>query len=218
MRKVPFITVEGVDGAGKSSHINDILEHLKSFNLSPVSTREPGGTDLGVKIREDILNTKMTLEAEVLLAFADRAEHIYQIIEPALRFGMPVVCDRFTDSTYAYQGSAGFPFEKIDELKKMFQKGLEPDLTLIFDLPVDVSMDRLKSTGKDLDKFESKSKEYFEGVREVYLKLAQENPHRIRIINSNQPIEKVKEDVKFAVLDFMMDFNQKHIKRNKHKI
>lgn len=206
-KKAPFITIEGVDGAGKSSHIEPIVKRLQEHGFDVVSTREPGGTDVGEKLRDIILNDKMDLRCEILLAFASRADHLFKVIEPALNSGRAVLCDRFTDSTYAYQGfGSGGNLDDIKVLENMTHPNLKPDLTLVFDLSVDESFRRLNKTGKTPDKFESRPKKYFEQVRRGYLTRMQENGN-IVLVNSEQPIEKVKNDALDIIDRFVRDWN-----------
>lgn len=206
-RPVPWISIEGVDGAGKSSHIPTIVKCLEDAGFRVASTREPGGTDLGERLREEILNTKMALATEVLLAFASRAEHLDKVILPALESGTAVVCDRFTDSTYAYQGAGqGFPIQDIDTLAAMIQKGQKPNLTLIFDVPPEVSAQRLAGTGKDPDKFESQDQDYFAAVRQRYLDIAASEPDRVKIIDSTKPLIEVSAQVRQVVNDFIKEW------------
>lgn len=204
MNKAPWITVEGVDGAGKSSHIQPIIEFLQQAGFHVVSTREPGGTPLCEDLREKILFQDMSLDTEVLMAFTSRAEHLNAIINPALDSGSAVVCDRFTDSTYAYQGCGkGYPLEKIEMLEKIVQKDAQPDLTLIFDLPPEESMRRLSKTGKNPDKFESQPMEFFAAVRQGYLDRAQMDPSRVKVIDSMPSLENVKKAVAEQLREFL---------------
>lgn len=203
-RPCPWITIEGVDGAGKSSHVPNIIRQLEKVGFKVVSTREPGGTPLGERLREEILNTPMSLETEVLLAFASRAEHLDKVIRPALDSNTAVVCDRFTDSTYAYQGAgAGYPQEQITRLAEQVQKGMKPDLTLIFDVPPEVSRQRLAGTCKDPDKFESQGQEYFASVRNAYLDIARKEPQRVRVIDSTRPLAEVAAQVEVVLSEFL---------------
>lgn len=207
-RQVPWITVEGVDGAGKSSHIQPIIDMLQQAGFEVCSTREPGGTQLGERLREEILLTDMALQTEVLLAFASRAEHLDKVILPALNSGVAVVCDRFTDSTYAYQGRGkGYPVQAIQALEKLVQEGQQPDLTLIFDLPPAESLRRLSGTGKNPDKFESQSEEFFAQVREGYLERARNDPTRVKIIDSLPALVDVKAAVAEVVGDFLAQWS-----------
>lgn len=190
-----FITLEGMDGAGKSTHIPEIINALQARGLEVVSTREPGGTVLGEHVRELVLHEPMHAETETLLMFAARREHIEQVIRPALARGAYVVSDRFTDATYAYQhGAKGIGFDKIALLEHWVQDTLQPDLTLLFDVPVEVSMQRLASA-REPDKFERESEAFFEKIRATYLLRAAQNPQRFQIIDANQPLDIVKKIV-----------------------
>lgn len=205
-RRAPFVVIEGVDGAGKSSHIPTVVNALKEAGFDVVQTNEPGGTKLGFELREKILLDPMTSETEVLLAFASRAENIHQIINPALQQGKAVVCDRFTDSTFAYQvAGGGVDHELVSQLEDRIVKGKNalPDLVLLFDLPCHESLRRLKLTSKDPDKFESKGEEYFEQVRAGYLKRVEETPQRYALIDALVSMEAVAEQVKEKVADFI---------------
>ena len=194
-----FITLEGMDGAGKSTHIPDIIKLLENKGVEVVSTREPGGTALGEQLRALLLNEPMHPETETLLMFAARREHIAQIIEPALSRGAWVLSDRFTDATYAYQsGGRGVLANKVIELEVWVQGGLQPDLTLLFDVPVEVSVARLASA-RTPDKFERESAEFFTKIRNAYLDRANKNPNRFSIINSNQALDDVKAEVKSVI-------------------
>jgi len=199
IKRGKFITLEGMDGAGKSTHIPDIIEQLEAQGHYVVSTREPGGTALGEELREILLHKHMHPETETLLMFAARREHIANIVEPALAQGACVVSDRFTDATYAYQsGAKGVPAEKIKQLEAWVQGDLQPDLTLLFDVPVATSLKRL-ADAREPDKFERENAQFFEKLRAAYLSRAKENPARFRIVNANQALDKVKEEVKVIV-------------------
>ncbi|MCX7189157.1 MAG: dTMP kinase, partial [Methylotenera sp.] len=190
-----FITLEGMDGAGKSTHIGNIIEILESRGHEVISTREPGGTPLGEQLREVILHEKMHAETETLLMFAARREHIACVIAPALARGAYVLSDRFTDATYAYQcGAKGVSASKIELLEQWVQADLQPDITLLFDVPVEVSIQRL-STARAPDKFERENAEFFTRIRHAYLQRAIENPVRFRIIDADRPLEIVKKSV-----------------------
>jgi dTMP kinase len=187
-----FITLEGMDGAGKSTHIPNIISALKARGVEVVSTREPGGTRIGEQLRALLLHDAMHAETETLLMFAARREHIANVIEPALKRGAYVLSDRFTDATYAYQcGAKGVSSNKIKQLEKWVQGKLQPDLTLLFDVPVEISMKRL-STAREPDKFEREDAKFFEKLRQAYLTRASENPARFRVIDANQALDKVK--------------------------
>jgi dTMP kinase len=202
-KKGKFITLEGMDGAGKSTHIPDIISQIEASGHYVVSTREPGGTALGELLREIILHKPMHPETETLLMFAARREHIENIITPALSHGACVISDRFTDATYAYQcGAKGVSVEKVKQLETWVQGDLQPDLTLLFDLPVELSMKRLQLARKP-DKFESEDEEFFGKLRAAYLSRAKENPLCFRIINANQSLEKVKEEVNLIIKEII---------------
>lgn len=194
-----FITLEGMDGAGKSTHITDIIKALSARGVEVVSTREPGGTELGERLRELLLHEAMHPETETLLMFAARREHIANVIAPALARGAYVLSDRFTDATYAYQcGAKGVLASKIEQLELWVQESLQPDLTLLFDVPVEVSMQRL-SAARTPDKFERESAEFFTRIRNAYLQRAQKNPARFKVIDSNRPLDEVAQSVAQAI-------------------
>ncbi|EUJ10411.1 thymidylate kinase [Methylophilaceae bacterium 11] len=187
-----FISLEGMDGAGKSTHIPSIISQLQQRGVEVVSTREPGGTALGERLREILLHEPMHPETEAMLMFSARREHIAQVIQPALARGAYVLTDRFSDATYAYQcGAKGVAAEKIMQLEQWVQMGLQPDLTLLFDVPPEVSLQRL-STARAPDKFEREGLAFFEQLRSSYLQRATQFPQRFRVIDANQPLEKVK--------------------------
>lgn len=190
-----FITLEGMDGAGKSTHIPRIIELLSNRGREVVSTREPGGTVLGERLRELLLHDDMHPETETLLMFAARREHITSVIAPALARGAYVLSDRFTDATYAYQcGAKGVPASKIQSLEQWVQEDLQPDMTLLFDVSVEVSMQRLAGA-RSPDKFERETADFFRRIRNAYLERAQQNPARFRIIDANMPLESVAKSV-----------------------
>lgn len=195
-----FITLEGMDGAGKSTHIPTILQLLASGGREVVSTREPGGTPLGEELRELLLHREMHVETESLLMFAARAEHLQQVILPALQRDAIVVSDRFTDASYAYQcGARGLPMHKMQQLEQWVQGELQPDVTLLFDVPVEVSLQRLASA-RTPDKFEAQGAEFFARLRSQYLKRAAEYPQRFRVIDAHRPLEEVKKTVEEVIL------------------
>ena len=197
--KGKFITFEGVDGAGKSTHIDEVISFLESQKITVKRTREPGGTKLGEKLRELLLHDEMDPETETLLMFAARRQHIAEVIKPALDEGVFVVSDRFTDATYAYQyGGKQVAYSKIQTLEAWVHPDLKADLTLLFDLPVEISIDRLKKN-RTPDKFEKESEAFFNRLRNVYLDLARQHPNRYKIINANQSIETVSRDVIEAI-------------------
>lgn len=195
-----FITLEGMDGAGKSTHIPSIIAMLQARGHEVVSTREPGGTALGESLRELLLHESMHAETETLLMFAARREHIASVIAPALARGAYVLSDRFTDATYAYQcGAKGVAASKIQLLEQWVQANLQPDITLLFDVPVEVSIQRL-ATARSPDKFERENAEFFTRIRQAYLQRAIENPARFRVIDANKPLEIVKKSVEDIIL------------------
>jgi len=191
-----FITLEGVDGAGKSTHIPAIEAQLRRRGIEVVVTREPGGTPLAEKLRALLLAEPMAATAETLLMFAARADHLQQVLVPALAAGRWVVCDRFTDATRAYQGGGkGVPGKLIDSLADAVHAGLVPDRTLVFDCPWEVARERLGKAGRVLDRFESEDREFFERVRAAYLELARQEPHRVRILDSTRAIGDIAKSV-----------------------
>jgi len=191
-----FITLEGVDGAGKTTHLEFIKKYLSDLDINFIMTREPGGTLIGEQLREILLNDEMTSETETLLMFAARNEHIEEVIRPNLTEGNVVISDRFTDATYAYQsGGKGVKEKKIDILKEWVQASLQPDLTFLFDLSVEVSIERLNKT-RELDKFEREEKSFHENIRQKYLLLAKASPERFCILNSEESIEEIQNQIK----------------------
>lgn len=202
--KAKFITLEGMDGAGKSTHISSIISLLKQRGVEVVSTREPGGTELGERLRELLLHEAMHPETETLLMFAARREHIAQVIAPALARGAYVLSDRFTDATYAYQcGAKGVNALKIEQMEQWVQDGLQPDMTLLFDVPVEVSMQRL-SAAREPDKFERESADFFTRIRNAYLERARQNPERFKVIDSNRPLDEVAQSVMQAIASLQL--------------
>ena len=194
-----FITLEGVDGAGKTTHVEFIKKYLSDLGVNFVMTREPGGTLLGEQLREILLHDEMTPETETLLMFAARNEHIEKVIRPNLTEGKVVISDRFTDATYAYQsGGKGVKEKKIDILKEWVQASLQPDLTFLFDLSVEVSIERLNKT-RELDKFEREEKGFHENIRQKYLLLAKASPARFCILNSEESIEEIQNQIKLKL-------------------
>ena len=187
-----FLTLEGVDGAGKSTHVQWLVEALSARGVPVVCTREPGGTSLGEKLRELLLHEPMSLECETLLMFASRAQHLHEVIEPALNAGQWVVCDRFTDATYAYQGGGrALGTERIAQLEQWVHPTRQPDCTWLFDVPLAVARERLERT-REQDRFEQEADAFFERTRAVYLARAQQQPGRIQRIDSTQSIEAIR--------------------------
>ena len=191
-----FITLEGMDGAGKSTHIPSIIEMLKARGREVISTREPGGTPLGEHLRELLLHEAMHAETETLLMFAARREHIANVIAPALERGAYVLSDRFTDATFAYQsGAKGVSANKVEILEQWVQEDLQPDITLLFDVPVEVSIARLAGA-RSPDKFERESADFFTRIRNAYLERASKNPQRFRVIDGSKSLDEVAKAVK----------------------
>ena len=191
-----FITFEGADGSGKTTQIEMIKEYLEKQGYQFVLTREPGGSDLGVKIREILLHYDGEVDplCELLLYMADRAQHVNEVILPAIEDGKIVLCDRYTDSSVAYQGYArGLDREKIIQLNKVATNNLEPDLTIVFDVETEVAMKRV---GETKDRLEQEGIEFHRKLRNGYLDLAKKFPERIKVVNSNLSIEEVFEQVK----------------------
>lgn len=194
-----FITFEGIDGAGKSTHLAFVAELLKTSGKRVIVTREPGGTPLGEKLRELLLHEKMHLETEALLMFAARREHLAQVIEPALARGDWVISDRFTDATFAYQGGGRkLAIEKLEALEEWVHPHLQPDLTLLFDVPLAVARARLDAT-RELDRFEQEKAEFFEATRQEYLRRAEQFPNRFRLIDSTQAIAAIQDQLREIV-------------------
>jgi dTMP kinase len=196
-----FITLEGVDGAGKSTHVSWIAERLRAGGREVVVTREPGGTPLAEKLRALVLTEAMDALAETLLMFAARADHVQKVIAPALARGAWVVCDRFTDATLAYQGAGkGVPVERIRQLAEATHPGLLPDQTLVFDCPYEVARSRLSNSGRDLDRFESEERAFFERVRAGYQALARAEPGRVYLVDGSKAPSQVKAKVEEIIL------------------
>jgi dTMP kinase len=194
-----FITFEGVDGAGKSTHLAWFADALRLRGLDVVVTREPGGTPLGEQLREILLSQSMSIGTEALLMFAARLEHIEQVIKPALHAGKWVISDRFSDASFAYQGGGrGLSWEKLSQLEQWVHPDLQPDLTLFFDVPVEVARQRLRAPDNTrpnnvtLDRFEQEQTDFFERVRAGYHKRVQEHPQRYAVIDASQTLDEVK--------------------------
>jgi len=201
-----FITVEGIEGAGKTTCMQVVTDVIEQQGISAIHTREPGGTDLGEDLRNLLLghkHTGMSDDAELLMMFAARAEHIAQKIKPALDAGNWVLCDRFTDATYAYQGyGRGISLEKISGLENWVQGELRPDLTLLMDLPVEMGMERAGKRSAP-DRFESEAWDFFERIRQGYLSIAAEQSSRVKVIDASQDLHNVQEQVRAAVEAFV---------------
>ncbi|OLU13169.1 dTMP kinase [Pseudomonas sp. PA1(2017)] len=205
-----FITLEGPEGAGKSTNREYLAARLREQGIDVLLTREPGGTPLAERVRELLLapsDEPMASDTELLLVFAARAQHLAQVIVPALERGAVVLCDRFTDATYAYQGGGrGLDVERIAQLETFVQGSLRPDLTLVFDLPVEVGLSRAVARGR-LDRFEQEGRGFFEAVRATYLQRAEAAPARYRILDASQSLEAVQRDLD-ALLPQLMELQR----------
>lgn len=199
-----FITLEGIEGSGKSTIINKLADYLRDLDFLPLVTRQPGGSSLGRKLRPILLDSasdNLAKEAELFLFLADRAQHIQELILPALQEGQIVLCDRYSDSTLAYQGSGRqMDIEKLENFCKLASSDLVPDLTFLLDLPVRMGLGRALQRnfqkGKDMNesRFDTESLDFHERVRQAYLRLAQKEPERIKVINAANGIEQVTKD------------------------
>jgi len=201
-----FVTVDGGEGAGKTTQMGFMREYLERRGCRVVVTREPGGTSLGEEIRGLLLGHRdggMTLAAETLLMFSARAEHLERVIRPALAAGCWVLCDRFTDATYAYQGGGrGLPLERIAVLEEWVQGTLRPDLTLLLDLPVATGLARAGRRSM-ADRFEREDVDFFERVRAMYLKRAAHEPDRYRVVDASQSIKAVRAEVETVLAEWL---------------
>lgn len=200
MSRGTFITLEGVDGAGKSSHVQFVADFIAPRAPHVIVTREPGGTDLAERLRRAILEEPMDPLTETLLLLAARADHVRRVIRPALDAGTWVVCDRFHDATAAYQGAGkGVDDGLIERLQQAAHPGIEPDRTLVFDCPYEVARQRLAGSGKALDRFERETREFFERVRGAYLQRARAEPGRIRVIDASGDLAGIRKLVESAL-------------------
>ncbi|MDQ2149749.1 dTMP kinase [Alcaligenaceae bacterium C4P045] len=198
-----FITLEGVDGAGKSTHIAWLTDAVRAHGVSVVSTREPGGTPLGERLRALVLTEPMALETETLLMFAARSEHVRTVIQPAIEAGEWVVCDRFTDATYAYQGGGReLGASRIATLEQWVHPAFQPDRTWLFDVPLEVARARL-ADAREPDRFEREGAAFFERTRAAYHARAAADPERFRIIDGTQSIAEIREQLQASLIDMM---------------
>ncbi len=203
-----LISLDGIDGSGKTTHLQTIKNWFEEKQIPVLFTREPGGTPLGEQLRSLLLdkNTKVSIETEALLMFAARQQHIQDVIEPALAAGQCVVTDRFTDASYAYQGAGrGLAMNKIAQLESWVQGELRPNLTLLLDVPLEVSMERIERS-RDKDRFEEEQKAFFARVREAYHQLANGNPKRYYIVNSHQDVDAVKLTIEKILDDWLHQY------------
>ncbi len=195
MSKAKFITFEGVDGAGKSTHLAWFAQTLRQKGIDLLVTREPGGTPLGERLREILLNHPMHAETEALLMFAARREHVEQVIRPALQRGTWVISDRFSDASFAYQGGGrGVSIPKLEQLEQWVHGDLQPDLTLLFDIPTEIARQRL-ANNESLDRFEQEQGEFFEKVRQAYLARSQKMPSRFVLIHAENSRNEVQQNL-----------------------
>lgn len=204
MSRGRFITLEGMDGAGKTTHLEWLRERLQASGIPLKVTREPGGTSLGESLRQLLLNTEEPRqpESEALLMFAARSEHIARVIAPALAEGQWVLCDRFTDATYAYQsGGSGMDWSRIAELERWVQGDLQPDLTLYFDLAPEIGKSRSRAA-REPDRFEREQLDFYARVRAAYLRRAQEHPQRIRVIDASRSISEIQIELEKIILRY----------------
>ena len=197
--RAKFITLEGIDGAGKSSHLDFLVQQVRARGEEVVLTREPGGTPAGESIREVALHAPMNGKAEALLMFAARADHVATVIEPALAAGRWVVCDRFSDATYAYQcGGRGVAREFVVGLERLVHPGLQPDATFLFDLDPAVAYERQRAQQRTADKFERERADFFGRVREAYLERAREHSRRFHMIDASGTPQQVRDRLEVA--------------------
>jgi dTMP kinase len=198
MTRARFITVEGIEGVGKSTQVGVLCDYLRDRGIDVLATREPGGTHLGEHIRGLLLEesqSPMHPDAELLLIFAARAEHLRQVVLPALAADRWLVCDRFTDATYAYQGAGrGIAIQRIAALEQWLQGDFRPDLTLLLDADVETALSRLKARRIE-DRFEREAVDFFVRVRQAYLELAMREPQRFRVIDANKSIDGVRHQI-----------------------
>jgi dTMP kinase len=206
MNQGRFITVEGIEGAGKSTNIAYVGRLLAAAGKRIVHTREPGGTPLGEELRNLLLGHRhdgMANDTELLLMFAARAEHLYKVIWPALKAGQWVLCDRFTDATFAYQGGGrGIPREHIAALEQWVQDELRPDLTLLLDVPVELGLQRA-GRRSDPDRFEQQQRSFFATVRDAYLAIARDEPARVKVIDASRSLDEVQRQIRDAIDRFL---------------
>lgn len=218
--KTKFISIEGGDGAGKSTYIPKIKEYLESLGQEVILTREPGGTDLSEKLRSLFTDREMSVTTETLLLETARSDHVDKVIRPALKEGKWVICDRFSDSTYAYQCAAkGFPEAQLRQLEAIVHKDVNPALTFFFDTPLNISKQRLLQTGKKLDRFEVAPDETKLAITEGYKTLVKRNPGRYRLIDSSKSIAETSDQVMNSLKEFVDEIlAQDQANQNKRRV
>jgi len=202
-----FISIEGIEGAGKSTQLTFIENYLKQQGITVVVTREPGGTALGEQVRELLLSPRkegMAADTELLLMFAARAEHVEQVIKPAIQRGDWVISDRFVDATFAYQGGGrGISTQRIKQISDWTLRDLQTDVTFLFDLPVELGQQRVISRKGDIDRFEQEKAAFFQKIRDCYLQRSQQEPNRIRVIDASKSINEIEIQLS-TILDKMI--------------
>ncbi|WP_432473671.1 dTMP kinase [Amphritea sp. HPY] len=203
-----FITLEGTEGVGKSTNLQFIQSVLEQYKVQYQLTREPGGTPLAEELRELLLTNReerVAEDAELLLVFAARAQHLSQVIRPALECGEWVLCDRFTDATFAYQGGGrGLDNQLIAQLETTVQRGLQPDLTILLDLPVEIGLARARQRA-ELDRFENEQIEFFERVRSAYLSRAESDPQRFAVVDASGTLEQVQQQIRDVLSKYLAE-------------
>ena len=208
-RRGVFISLEGIEGAGKSTHLPALADFLESRKIQCVSTREPGGTQFGERIREILLSTAKapaSPEAELLLIFAARAEHVHTVIRPGLAVGSWVLTDRFLDASFAYQGAGqGLGVDRVEELAQWLLPDLLPDLVIILDVSIETAFERLERRGKKKDRYEEKDMAFFSRVRQHYLNQAAAWPERYRVVNAERPVGEVRTELLDIVHGLLSD-------------
>ena len=210
-RQGKFIVLEGGEGLGKSTNLEWMRGRLEKTGIRPIATREPGGTQFGESLRALLLGTtaKIPPEAELLLMFAARAQHLREVIRPALESGTWVICDRFTDASYAYQGGGrGLSLSHIEYLERWIQNGLHPDMVFLFDAPVEIGLQRTQSRGNAADRFEREHQEFFERVRAAYLERAKLAPERYCIVNAALDLPRVHQQIGKVLDQMIADWKQ----------
>ncbi|WP_319557430.1 dTMP kinase [Thiomicrorhabdus sp.] len=207
--KGQFITLEGTEGGGKSTNLQYICTWLQEKGIEVVITREPGGTEIGEAIRGILLNPEyktMQADTELLLMFAARAQHLQEKILPALGQGKWVVSDRFTDASYAYQGAArGMAYERIQQIETWVQQGVQPNMTFVFDLPIEIGMARVASRGGAIDRFEEEDRSFFEKVRQAYLHRAEQAPQRYHVLDASRSLDEVQASIERQLLSLLAE-------------
>ncbi|MBF6058532.1 dTMP kinase [Thiomicrorhabdus heinhorstiae] len=207
--KGQFITLEGTEGGGKSTNLQYICTWLQEKGIEVVITREPGGTEIGEAIRGILLNPEyktMQPDTELLLMFAARAQHLQEKILPALGQGKWVVSDRFTDASYAYQGAArGMAYERIQQIETWVQQGVQPNMTFVFDLPIEIGMARVASRGGAIDRFEEEDRSFFEKVRQAYLHRAEQAPQRYHVLDASRSLDEVQASIERQLLSLLAE-------------